>query len=615
MWEVLCIFHACMKIVKYLRKTLTITAILLTSVGGIIALDVVISGSVYHPLTYLYKILSGLACKDSSLSSCSPTSEASSVTVSGQNGMVVTTQHEASKVGLQILKQGGNAIDAAIAVGYALAVTDSCCGNLGGGGFMLIHLAEGKDIFINFREKAPLAANPSMYLDEQGNVVGSKSKKGYLAVGVPGTVKGLDDALSKYGTLSRASVMSPAIRLAQKGFVLRSGDVQILQANQKKFTEPKVAAIFLKEGKKSYQVGDLLVQKDLAQTLELIAAKGPDAFYRGQIAQKIVKASQQKGGVLSLKDFATYTSVEQKPVQCRYRGYEVVSAPPPGGGITLCQMLNILEGYSLKSKGWHSAESLHLMLSAMLYAYADRNTYLGDPDFVDIPVQKLLSKQYAAQIRQKIPKSSALAPEPLYQEVVKEGTNTTHYSVVDREGNAVAVTYTLNSNFGAAVIASDTGFFLNNQMDDFTSKLGVANQFGLVQGKANLIEAGKRPLSSMSPTILTKEGRVFLVTGSPGGSTIPTTVLQVILNHIDYEMDVASAVNSSRIHYQGLPNVVITEPYALTSQAFLGLWEKGYRVIPFFSWGAAESIGREEKTRIWQGANDSRKSAGKAIGF
>ena len=320
-----------MKIVKYLRKTLTITAILLTSVGGIIALDVVISGSVYHPLTYLYKILSGLACKDSSLSSCRRTSEASYVTVSGQNGMVVTTQHEASKVGLQILKQGGNAIDAAIAVGYALAVTDPCCGNLGGGGFMLIHLAEGKDIFINFREKAPLAANPSMYLDEQGNVVGSKSKKGYLAVGVPGTVKGLDDALSKYGTLSRASVMSPAIRLAQKGFVLRSGDVQILQANQKKFTEPKVAAIFLKEGKKSYQVGDLLVQKDLAQTLELIAAKGPDAFYRGQIAQKIVKASQQKGGVLSLKDFATYTSVEQKPVQCRYRGYEVVSAPPPGG--------------------------------------------------------------------------------------------------------------------------------------------------------------------------------------------------------------------------------------------------------------------------------------------
>jgi gamma-glutamyltranspeptidase/glutathione hydrolase len=604
-----------MKVFKYLRKTLTITAITLTTVGGIITLDIVISGSVYHPLTYLYRILSWWACKDSSLSSCHSTSDAPVATVSGKKGMVVTTQHEASQVGLQILKQGGNAIDAAVAVGYALAVTDPCCGNLGGGGFMLIHLADGRDIFINFREKAPLAASPNMYLDGRGNVVGSKSKRGYLAVAVPGTVRGLDYALNNYGTLSRASVISPAIQLAQKGFVLREGDVRMLRANQKKFAAPNVAAIFLKEGKTPYQVGDRLVQEDLAQTLKLIAAKGADAFYQGETARKIVKASQSNGGLLSLKDFATYTTVEQKPIQCSYRGYKVVSAPPPGGGITLCQMLNILEGYSLKSKGWHSAESLHLMLSAMLYAYADRNTYLGDPYFVEIPVKKLLSKQYAAQIRQKIPKNSALAPEPLYQEQVKEGTNTTHYSIVDKQGNAVAVTYTINSNFGAAVIASDTGFFLNNEMDDFTSKLGVPNQFGLVQGQANLIEPGKRPLSSMSPTIVTKEGQVVLVTGSPGGSTIPTTVLQVITNRIDYQMNVASAVNSPRIHYQGLPNLVMTEPHALKSQVFLQLWERGYRVVPFFNWGAAESIGKDEKNGVWYGANDSRKSAGEAIGF
>ena len=604
-----------MKIRKILKKTLLINAIILTSLAGIITLDIALSGSLYHPLTYLYNILSWLACRGSSLSSCDSTSSASVSTSEGNNGVVVTTQHEASKVGWQILKQGGNAIDAAVAVGYALAVTEPCCGNLGGGGFMLIHLAEGKDIFLNFREKAPLAASPNMYLDERGNVVSGKSTQGYLAVGVPGTVKGLELALSQYGTLSRASVLSPAIELAEKGFILQEGDVQMLRANQKKFTEPNVAAIFKKNGRTSYQVGERLVQKDLAQTLKLIATKGPDAFYQGALAQKIVKASQENGGILSLEDFVNYTAVRQEPVRCNYRGYEVISAPPPGGGVTLCQMLNILSGYALEDLGWRSAESLHFMLSTMLIAYADRNTYLGDPDFVKIPVEKLLSKQYAAQIRRKIPKNSAISPQPLEQKVLEEGTNTTHYSVVDREGNAVAVTYTINSNFGAAVIASDTGFLLNNEMDDFTSKPGIPNQFGLVQGKANLIEPGKRPQSSMSPTIVTKEGQVVLVTGSPGGSTIPTTVLQVITNMIDYQMNVNEAVNAPRIHYQGLPNLVITEPYALNSQVFLSLWEKGYRVVPFLSWGAAESIGVNVKTGSFSGANDSRKSAGKAMAF
>ncbi|NJM88440.1 MAG: gamma-glutamyltransferase [Hydrococcus sp. RU_2_2] len=587
--------------------------ILLTSFGLIfilLVLDIIIAGSIYHPLTYVYQILSWLSCR----TYFCPNNNTSPA-VSTKNGMVVTTQHEASQVGVKILLAGGNAIDAAVAVGYALAVTDPCCGNLGGGGFMLIHLADGKEVFIDFREKAPLAAKRNMYLDKKGNVLDGLSTKSYLAVGVPGTVKGLDFALSKYGTLSRQQVINPAIALAEKGFILQAGDVRILQANQKKFKDANVANIFLKGGKNSYEVGDRLIQKDLAQTLKLIATQGTDAFYQGAIAQKIVSASQDNRGILSLKDFANYSVATQKPIRCNYRGYEVVSSPPPGGGTTVCQMFNILEGYNLKKLGFHSVESLHLMFSAMLYAYRDRNSYLGDPAFVKIPLDKLLSEQYAEQIRNKINRDRAIFPDSIKQNYSREGTNTTHYSVVDKYGNAVAVTYTINSNFGAGVIASDTGFFLNNEMDDFTSKPDIANQFGLVQGEANIIEPGKRPLSSMSPTIVTKDDRVFLVTGSPGGSTIPTTVVQVITNIIDYGMPVDRAINLPRLHYQGSPNFVVSEPYALNSKTVQNLWEKGYRVTPFLTWGAAESIQVNLKDNSFLGASDRRKSAGKAIGF
>lgn len=602
-----------------LGRYLSLLKISSTLIIFAIALDMVVGGSIYHPLTYLYNTFSWLKCQEPHFSpGCNKTTiSASSSLVLGRNGVVSTTQHKASEVGLQILKQGGNAIDAAVAIGYALAVTDPCCGNIGGGGFMLVHLANGKDTFINFREKAPLVATKNMYLDKQGKVIARLSTEGYLAVGVPGTVAGLDKALEKYGTKTRAQVMSPAIELAEKGFVLQQGDVDILNFGKKKFSKhSNIATTFLKNGNTTYQAGDRLIQKNLAQTLRLIASQGSNAFYKGSIAQKIVKASRQNGGIFTLKDFAEYQVAETQPLRCTYRGYTVMSAPPPGGGTTLCQMLNILEGYTFEAQRFRSTTSVHLMLSAMLYAYADRNIYLGDPDFVKNPVERLLSKEYAAQIRTKISNSRATSPKHLYSGIKShEGTNTTHYSVQDRYGNAVAVTYTINSYFGAGVIAGNTGFFLNNEMDDFTARPGVPNQFGLVQGSANAIEPGKRSLSSMSPTIVTKNGRVFLVTGSPGGSTIPTTVLQVITNVIDYGMNISQAVNAPRIHYQGLPNIVITEPYALKSAVVQDLWEMGYKVTPFFSWGAAESILVNPKTSLFYGTSDIRKPTGEAIAY
>jgi gamma-glutamyltranspeptidase / glutathione hydrolase len=605
------------KFKQLLKKSLLFSGVGSGVLAVGIALDMIIGGSVYHPLTHAYKTLSWIGCKNSQVYYCdNDPAKAAPIAVSGSNGVVVTSQHNASEIGLKILKQGGNAIDAAVAVGYALAVTDPCCGNIGGGGFMLVRLANGKDTFINFREKAPLAASKNMYLDKQGKVIPNLSTKGYLAVGVPGTVKGLELALTSYGTMPRDRVMAPAIELAAKGFSLQTGDIQVLKGSTKKFqSSPNVANIFLKNGKDGLAVGDRLVQTDLANTLQQISDRGADAFYNGTIAQEVVKVSRQNKGILTQQDFANYTVSQIPPLRCSYRGYEVIAAPPPGGGATLCQMLNILEGYKLKKGDLHYPNRLHLMLSAMLYGYADRNNSLGDPDFVKNPVEKLVSKDYAAQLRARIPQARAIPPEPLYSVTSQEGTNTTHYSIVDRDGNAVAVTYTINSHYGAGVIAGKTGFFLNNEMDDFTSKPGVANSFGLVQGKANIIEPGKRPLSSMSPTIVMKNGKVLMVTGSPGGSTITTTVLQMITNVIDRDMDIARAVNAPRIHYQGLPNVVLTEPFALKSSDVQDLWSMGYRVAPFVAWGAAESILVDPQTGLMSGANDKRLGAGLAVAY
>ncbi|MGG6265492.1 gamma-glutamyltransferase [Leptolyngbya sp. AN03gr2] len=594
---------------KHLRKAFRWVRFGLLIVSAIVLLDMLLARNVYHPLTYLYKGISVIQCRESFAPSCSSTTSAA---VIGTGGMVVTEHHEASKAAVQILQAGGNAIDAAVAAAYALSVSYPCCGNLGGGGFMLIRMANGQTRFLNFRETAPTAATPTMYLDRHGKVIPNLSTQGYLAVGIPGTVKGLDYALTTYGTLSRERVMTSAIALAEQGFVLHPADIAILERHRKTFEkQPNVAKIFLNKGR-SYRSGDRLIQTDLARSLKLIAAGGEKVFYQGEIAQKIVQASHQNGGILTTADFASYKLQDTAPLQCQYRNYQILTAPLPGGGTTLCQMLNILEGYLLKQSGFQTPQTLHWMLSAMLFAYADRNAELGDPNFVQNPSERLLSKSYAAEIRSKIPHDRAIDPNQVYRTPSKsEGDHTTHYTIADREGNIVSVTYTLNSLFGAGVIAENTGFFLNNEMDDFTAKPGVANSYGLVQGKANAITPGKRPLSSMTPTIVLENNQPVLATGSPGGSTIPTTVLQIMLNTLEHGKSIEAAVAAPRIHYQGLPNFVLTEAHALPGSTFQQLWEMGYRVIPYGGWGAAESLSFDAQIR--RAAHDPRKPTGQAM--
>lgn len=537
--------------------------------------------------------------------------------VTAKHGMVVSAQHLASRVGVEILKQGGNAIDAAVAVGYALAVVDPCCGNIGGGGFMLIRLANGKTTFLNFREKAPLAASADMYRNDKGKVVEGLSTRSWLAIGVPGSVMGLNTALTKYGTMSLKKVMAPAIKLAEKGFVLTPGDVEILHTRTKTFArQPNVAAVFLDDGE-PYQAGDRLVQKQLAGTLRLIAENGTKAFYRGSIAGALVKASQAHGGLLTKKDLADYTVEWEKPIHCRYRGYDVLSSPPPSsGGTTMCEIMNIVGGYPLAEFGFHSVDSVHYLAEAMRFAYADRNTSLGDPDFVDNPIDELLSAKHARSIRARIDPETPTPSSALDGGMgLPEGDDTTHYSVVDKAGNAVAVTYTINWYFGSGHIAGDTGFFLNNEMDDFTAKPGVANSFGLVQGKANAIAPGKRPLSSMSPTIVTHDGDLFMVTGSPGGSRIITITLESILNVIDYDMGIAEAIAAPRIHQQWLPEVVQVEPGALRPDVRATLEKRGYTVEMHDPWGAVEAILVDPASGLLNGASDPREPAGAAAGY
>jgi gamma-glutamyltranspeptidase/glutathione hydrolase len=530
-------------------------------------------------------------------------------------GMVVTAQHLASDVGAAILRQGGNAVDAAVAVGYALAVTHPCCGNLGGGGFMTIHLADGSNVFINFREKAPLAAQANMFLDARGNVATDRSVNGYLAVGVPGTVMGLETAREKFGTLPRATLIAAAIRLAEEGFILTQGDVDVLKVATKEFrAQANVAAIFLQHGA-PFKVGDRLIQKDLGTTLRAISSGGSDAFYRGSIPAAISAASRAHGGLLTPEDFAAYTVTESAPITCAYRGYTIVSAPPPSsGGVTLCEMLQVLAGYPLGAMGFHSSESVHVMTEAMRHAYRDRNTYLGDPAFIDNPIERLLSAQYAETTRAQIQPKRATASTALEGEATAdEHATTTHYSIVDHFGNAVSVTYTINDDFGAKVIAANTGFFLNDEMDDFTAKPGVPNMFGLVQGKANAIAPGKRPLSSMTPTLVLKDGKPVLVVGTPGGSRIITTVLEIIVNVIDYGMPLQAAVDAPRIHHQWLPDTLAGEPSALSVATVKSLEAMGYTVVALEPWGtgnAAEAIAITAGR--FYGASDSRAPAGSA---
>lgn len=538
--------------------------------------------------------------------------------VTAPHAMVVSAQHLATDVGVEILKQGGNAVDAAVAVGYAEAVVHPCCGNIGGGGFMVVHLASGKNLFLDFREKAPLKATAKLFQDANGNVVPGRSTGTWLGVGIPGTVMGLNEALAKYGTMPLKKVIAPAIALAEKGYVLAPGDVKIMHERTKDFaTEPNVASIFLNHGK-PWQAGERLVQTNLANTLKAISKRGTKAFYSGPIAEKMVRASQAGGGLFTMKDFASYTAQWDAPVTCRYRGYTIVGAPPPSsGGTTVCEILQVLEGYPLGHYGYGSVAATHDIVEAERRAFADRNTDLGDPAFVHNPVARLISPEHAAKLRASILPDEATPSSEIKGGVsAVEGTNTTHYSVVDAQGNAVAVTYTINYLFGVGKMAGDTGFFLNNEMDDFTSKPGVPNGFGLVQGAANAVAPGKRPLSSMSPTIvLGPDGKVFMVTGSPGGSTIITTVLQTILDVIDYGMNMQQAVDAPRFHHQWLPDQVMVEPGYLTPETQAKLEAMGYTFNPIAAIGADEAILRDAKTGLWQGANDRRRPAGAAKGY
>jgi gamma-glutamyltranspeptidase/glutathione hydrolase len=531
--------------------------------------------------------------------------------------MVVTAQHEASAVGQRILAAGGNAIDAAVAVGYALAVVDPCCGNIGGGGFMLIHRADGRDTVLNFRETAPHAANRDMFLDAAGGVVREASLYGYRAAGVPGTVMGLDRALSQYGRLGRKAVMAPAIALARDGFVLGAADAAIIKAKAERLAaDPPAAAIFLRPDGTPYREGGRLIQSDLAASLALIAEQGPDAVYRGPIAANVGKASSAHGGLLTAEDFAAYTITEAAPVSCRYRGHLVLSVPPPSaGGAILCEMLGVLSGWDLAASGYHSPQYLHLMAEAMRHAYVDRNTTLGDPAFVADPTARLLSPERAAAIRGAIDPAKATPSAALGPGIPPhEQPETTHYSIVDGEGNAVAVTYTLNGSFGSAVVAPGTGILLNNQMDDFTVKPGAPNLFGLVQGAANAIAPGKRPLSSMSPTIVEKDGRPVLVFGSPGGPRIITAVLETLTNIIDFGLSPQDAVASPRFHHQWLPDTLYYERDGFATATLKALDERGYHLAEQSPWGAVELIAIGPGGHLL-GVNDPRRPAGSAAGY
>jgi gamma-glutamyltranspeptidase/glutathione hydrolase len=550
---------------------------------------------------------------------------ASIAPVAAENGMVVSAQHLATRVGVEVLKEGGNAIDAAVAVGYALAVVYPAAGNLGGGGFMTLQLADGRKTFLDFREKAPLAARPDMYLGPDGNVIKGLSTHGHLAVAVPGSVSGLELARARYGTMKRSALIAPAIRMAEQGFVLEQGDVDMLRtATTELRKDPASAAIFLKSGE-PYAPGDRLVQIDLARTLRRIADNGSAGFYQGPTAAAIVASSQAGKGILSQADLDQYSTREIQPVECDYRGYHVVSAPPPSsGGVIICEMLNVLEGYPLKELGFRSAQAVHYQIETMRHAYMDRNSYLGDPDFVKNPLERLLDKAYAAELRQAISADRVGLSKDLKPGVPPhEGTNTTHYSIVDRFGNAVGVTYTLNEWFGARVTAAGTGVLLNNEMDDFTAKPGVPNLYGLVQGQANAIQPGKRPLSSMSPTIVSRDGKPVLVVGTPGGSRIITAVLHTLLNVIDYGMNIQEAVDAPRFHQQWLPEGTYVENFAFSPDTQKLLLAMGHQFagaqpanhMAAILVGAPSLGGKPVGSNRFYGANDPRRNTGLALGY
>ena len=515
--------------------------------------------------------------------------------VVARNGMVASQEKHATRVGVEILRQGGNAVDAAVAVGFALAVTHPQAGNIGGGGFMLVHLASAnKTIAIDYRETAPAAMTRDVFLDEKGEADPKKSRDSALGVGVPGTVAGLALAHERYGSgrFTLAQLIAPAIKLARDGFTVEDDLADSLPRAAPRLARwPASAKIFLK-GDAPLARGDRLVQGELAESLETIAEGGPRAFYEDVLANKLVAAIKQSSGIVTADDLKDYRAIERPVVRGSYRGYDIASMPPPSsGGIHLVQILNILEGFPLRDLGPESAATLHLMIEAMKPAYADRAEFLGDPAFVKVPLAGLISKRYAAEQRKAIDPERARPAETIKPgtPAAYESDNTTHFSVIDRDGNAVANTYTLNFSYGLGLVADGTGILLNNELDDFAAKAGAPNAYGLVGGDANAPAPGKRPLSSMAPTIVFRDGRVVLVTGTPGGSRIITTVLQVILNVIDHRMNIAEAVAAPRIHHQWLPDRVFAER-GLSPDTLRLLEARGHRIVTTATSGSANSI-------------------------
>ncbi len=536
--------------------------------------------------------------------------------VVAEHGMVATDHRLASEAGLRMLRQGGNAVDAAVAIGFALAVVLPSAGNLGGGGFMVIHeAASGRDIAVDFREMAPAAARADMYLDAQGAVVPQRSLYTHLAVGVPGTVAGLAHALARHGTLPLPVVMAPAIRLARQGFPVSVDLARMLEAQRERLGAwPAARAIFFRAGR-PLAAGERLVQKDLARSLTLIARQGPRAFYQGDIGHRIAAEMAHRGGLITLADLGRYRVVERAPVVGSYRGYQIVSMPPPSsGGTHIVQMLNLLERFPLAEYGAGSARTLHLQAEAMKLAYADRAEWLGDPDFGRVPVAGLTSRAYADQLARGIDPDRARPAAEIRpgRPQAYESEQTTHYSVADRHGNAVATTYTLNLAFGSGIVAAGTGILLNNEMDDFVAKPGVPNAFGLVGGAANAIAPGKRPLSSMSPTIVLKDGRPWLVTGSPGGSHIITATLQTLIDSIDFAMNPAEAAAAPRVHHQWTPDELRVEK-GISPDTLELLRQRGHRVV------IGPPMGRIQTIRIdgggFQGYSDPRSPDAATLGY
>jgi len=539
--------------------------------------------------------------------------------VVAENGMVAAQEKVAARVGLNILQAGGNAVDASVAVGFALAVTLPRAGNLGGGGFMIVHDAKaGSTNAIDYREMAPAAAFRDMYLDASGEPVKNRSRFHGLAIGVPGTVAGMEMALQQYGSMSLSQVIAPAIKLARDGIVVTTSLSNNLKRAEERLKRwPQTAAVFYKPDGEFYEAGEIFKQPDLAHTLELIAEFGADGFYKGEIAQKIAAAVQAAEGMITVADMGAYHAVLRDTVSGTYRGYDIHSMPPPSsGGTHIVQILNTLEGYPIADLGANSAQTIHLMAEAMKQAYADRATYLGDADFVDVPVNELTDKQYASDIRTAIDMGKARPAVQVKASTLTpyESNETTHYSVVDRFGNAVSNTYTINFSYGSGIVATGTGVLMNNEMDDFSAKSGVANAYGLIGGDANAVEAGKRPLSSMSPTIVMKDGKVFLVTGSPGGSRIITTTLQVLMNVIDHKMNISEATLAPRIHHQWLPDELrVEEGISADTKAILRA--KGHDVVVKRTMGAVQSIMVDPETGVLLGSTDLRRTGSSVEGY